>query len=283
MGSPKVSVIIPCYNGERFIKNTLESVLMQTYDNFEILFVDDGSTDKTKEVISSFSDSRLKYFYQNNKGVSEARNYGIKLSSGEYIALLDTDDLWDAEKLESQVRRITEDKSSFFVYSNYCIIDENNAVTEEVKLGKVTDALRSLLLKGNVIGPPSGVLVKREIFRKAGGFDPCLSVAADWDMWIRIASKYPLTHLEEVLFKYRRHSNNMHLNLTAMEHDVGKIFDKFFRSLCAGDALNKIRKKAIFNLYMVIVKSYFKKKEFNNCFKAMLTAFCKCCQRGGNA
>ena len=100
---PKISVNIPCYNSAAFIRETLESVLNQTYRDFEVIVMDDGSGDETGKIVKSFSDSRVKYFYKNNEGLSETRNKGIAASSGEYIAFIDHDDLWLPEKLEKQM------------------------------------------------------------------------------------------------------------------------------------------------------------------------------------
>lgn len=256
----KISVIMPCHNGERFLRSAVESVLRQSYDNFEIIFINDGSTDATEKIVCSFSDSRLKYFYQNKRGVSRARNYGIKLSNGEFIALLDSDDLWSVEKLELLVKRINRGKETYFLHSSYYVINEKDDIIGKIKLTQTSDILRRLLLEGNIIGPPSGVLVKREVFESVGGFDPLLSTAADWDMWIRIASRYPVGYIDEPLFKYRKHSSNMHYDIETQERDSRKILHKSFDNYFLKGEYSKIRSLAFSNLYTMLAKCYLKKR-----------------------
>jgi len=264
MHVPKVSVILPCYNGDKFIRETLESALYQTYNDIEIIVVDDGSTDDSKAIIKSFSDPCIKYFYKENEGVSVARNHGIRFSKGKYIAFLDSDDLWLPEKIELQLKEIERQKDIYFVCSGFYLIDSRGQVLDKIKVKNSTNILKDLLLDGNIIGPPSSVLVKREVFKSIGDFDPFLSTSADWDLWIRIAQRYPLAYIDKPLIKYRIHEAGMHHNIRVFENDVSKTLYKFFNSLSLNDEFGTIRKRAMANAYMVIAKSYFKKGNLRN-------------------
>ncbi|MCK4248925.1 MAG: glycosyltransferase family 2 protein, partial [Candidatus Omnitrophica bacterium] len=126
--SIKVSVIIPVYNSEKFIRETIESVLNQTYYDFEIITVDDGSTDKSADIINSFNDKRISYVYQKNQGISGARNTAISESKGEYIALLDHDDLWLPQKLEKQIPLLENNDKVGLVYSDCYNVDVDEKV-----------------------------------------------------------------------------------------------------------------------------------------------------------
>ena len=258
--SPEVSVIIPCYNSERFIRETLSSVLSQTFAAIEIIIIDDGSTDSTKEIIDSFSDLRIKYFYKQNEGVSIARNRGIGCSKGKYIAFLDADDIWLPEKIERQVGKMEKEKSASLIYSGFYIIDDNGLVMDTFNRESSGDIIKDLVLIGNTIGTSSGVLARREVFEDTGGFDPSLSTAADWDMWIRILNRYGIAYIDKPLFKYRSHASGMHRNINIQEQDTRKILHKFFSSLTQENKYRKIKRLSMSNAYMIIAKSYLEKR-----------------------
>ena len=128
MNNPRISVIIPCYNSEKFIKETMDSVLSQTYRDFEVIVIDDGSKDKTREIIQSFDDERIKYYYKKNGGMADARNEGIKLAKGEHIAFLDHDDIWFSDKLELQLSEIEKSECIGIVYSGYIEINDKHII-----------------------------------------------------------------------------------------------------------------------------------------------------------
>ena len=148
---PKVSVIIPAYNSSGFIEDALESVFKQTYRNYEVIVVDDGSTDKSAEIIGSFSDKRIIYIYQENHGVSVARNKGILESKGEYIAFLDSDDLWLPEKLEKQVAILNNNKNTGLVYTDFDVIHEGESsywqLSEDSKVFYKGNVFNKLFMK----------------------------------------------------------------------------------------------------------------------------------------
>lgn len=200
---PLISVIIPTYNMEKYITDAIDSALAQTYKNVEIIVVDDGSTDFTINILKKYN-SKIKYFYQKNKGPSAARNVGIKYAKGEYIAFLDSDDVWLPRKLELQVKYFSENAFRGLIYTGYYTIDETG---ETVEIHKIEDFSKNKVLKDlffkNVISTASTIMVNRECFEESGGFDENLAVAEDWDMWLRIIKRYDFDYISEPLVKVK--------------------------------------------------------------------------------
>jgi glycosyltransferase involved in cell wall biosynthesis len=180
-----VSVIIPAYNQGHYLGEAIQSVIDQTYPDFELVVVDDGSTDKTAQVACSFSDPRVHYIHQENRGLSAARNTGILRSSGEYLTFLDSDDMFVADKLETLVNALERDRGLGFVAGQAVLIDENG-----LPLGKVFDTPLPEnpvhLLLWNPLHVCS-VMLRREWQQKVGLFDESLRAYEDWDMWLRLA------------------------------------------------------------------------------------------------
>jgi len=212
---PLVSVIIPCYNGEKFIGEAIESVLNQTYKNWELIIVDDGSTDGSKAVIKPFlKDPRIKLVeHEQNRGIPAARNTGIKVSSGKYIALLDVDDRWDPNKLELQIGLFLEKgKDVGLVFSNIKVINSKGEVIKKKRKGiKLhTSKMKNLehLFFNNFI-PSVTAVFQRNCIEKVGLFDEkILWGGDDHDFWLRIASKFNFAYLNKVLAIRREHSAN---------------------------------------------------------------------------
>jgi glycosyltransferase involved in cell wall biosynthesis len=180
-----ISVIIPAYNQGHYLGEAIQSVLDQTYPDFEVIVVDDGSTDKTAQVACSFSDPRVRYIHQENRGLPAARNTGILRSSGEYLTFLDSDDLFVADKLETLLNAMQRDPELGFVAGQAVLIDEN-----ALPLGKVFDTPLpenpAHLLLWNPLHVCS-VLLRRDWQQKVGLFDESLQAYEDWDMWLRLA------------------------------------------------------------------------------------------------
>jgi glycosyltransferase involved in cell wall biosynthesis len=208
---PLVSVIIPTYNRADYLKLALKSVLEQTYKNIEVIVVDDGSMDNTAEVVADFNDPRIKYFYQKNTGLPAAtRNRGLREASGEYIAFLDSDDLWLPEKLEIQVDYLRNQPDYHLAYSNAWIIDETGArkgLIMDLELFKEGKIFKDLV-KYNFI-PQLTVLMKRKVFDEIKFFneDPALRAVEDYEYWLRVAlRRYKIGFVKEPLAIYRAHS-----------------------------------------------------------------------------
>ena len=188
---PLVSVIIPIFNSEKTLKKTLESIIDQTYDNFEIFLIDDGSTDSSKiiidEFISAYPQYKIKYLFQQNQGASAARNVGLKNANGDYIALLDSDDFWHSGKIELQLEAFKNNKDIDFLATNRN--DEKFGFFFGFKFEKITKIPSNLLLYKNFFLTPT-VLFKREIIDDIGYFDEEMSHSEDLNYFLRISHKY---------------------------------------------------------------------------------------------
>jgi glycosyltransferase involved in cell wall biosynthesis len=204
-----ISVIIPTYNSDKFIGDTIRSVLHQTCTDYEIIVIDDGSTDSTKKIIeNNFSQAR--YFYIPNQGVSKARNYGIRRARGEFIAFLDADDLWLPEKLEKQLEVFKNDPELMLVFTENLDFD-TDGFRKTVYLKKERlmkgDVVKNIFLYSNVT--TSTVMVRKQVFQETGDFDESLKVAEDDNLWMRIALKFRIQLLDEVLVHYRWTENSL--------------------------------------------------------------------------
>jgi glycosyltransferase involved in cell wall biosynthesis len=207
MEKDKVSVIIPTYNSEDYINEAIKSVLSQTYKNYEIIIVDDGSSDNTATLLKKYQ-GRLKYFYQNNQGSAAARNLGLNNSSGEFIAFLDSDDVWFPEKLEKQVRIMKENPRLAFVFAAAYMVNESGEIVKcwDNKNEPTMDFKR--LYEKNFICT-STVLLRRYCLERIGNFDENLKMSQDWDLWLRLAKKFEFKFICQPLINYRMHSNNI--------------------------------------------------------------------------
>ncbi len=205
----KVSVIIPTYNGGRYIRRAIESVLTQTYQDYEIIVVDDGSTDDTAEILQPYRD-RITYIYQTNQKLPVARNNGIARARGEYLAFLDSDDLFLPDQLAVQVRALDERPEVGLVASGYQIVDGNGLLLQERRpwIDRPSITLESLFFGG--LAPPVAVMLRRTWFNDVGGFDPQFLYAEDVDLWYRLAQEgCAMVWAPAVVCQYRIHANNM--------------------------------------------------------------------------
>jgi glycosyltransferase involved in cell wall biosynthesis len=201
-----VSVVIPTYNTSNFLIKAIQSVINQTYKNWELIIVDDGSTDQTRQIVEEFQkkDSRIKYFFQNNKGQGAARNLGIKNASGNYIAFLDSDDEFFENKLERVISYFKKDKNIGFIYTDAIIIGDYLYKKRRSEIvTPYSGKIYTKLLFNNFI-TTSTVVVKREVLQNCGSFDESdlLRNFEDYDLWLRIAKKYKIEYIPEVLVKY---------------------------------------------------------------------------------
>jgi glycosyltransferase involved in cell wall biosynthesis len=262
-----ISIIIPAYNAEEYLAETVESVLNQTNSDLELIVVIDGATDNTENIAHTYeSDNRVKVISKINSGVSDTRNVGFSASKGEYIAFLDADDVWLPERLAKMKLAFDENKKIGLVHTDMAIIDEKSIKNGNVLTGKEGDLLDSLLLwDGTNIPGPSSVLVKREVIEKVGGFDTRLSTAADQEFFFRVASKYKIGRIAEPLGLYRVHNQNMHQNIALMEKDHVMAYriakeHNLFKS-------QSFRRKCFAKLYLILAGSWW--KEGNNKLRAI--------------
>ncbi|MCL4551930.1 MAG: glycosyltransferase [Candidatus Marsarchaeota archaeon] len=269
---PRVSVIIPAYNCQRFIEETIESVFSQTYSDYEIIVVDDGSSDNTKDILQRYSD-RVTYVYQENGGVSAARNRALALSRGEFIAFLDHDDLWIPEKLERQVSVLDSSPSAGLVYSDCYYIDANGSI-----IGKYTDYIEAF--RGNVFRqlficdfiPFLTVLARRSAIDAVGYFKVGWAIAEDYDLLLRIARAYPVEYLSLPLAKYRKHSGNMSRDVDRFLEESFMLVENFLASCpelknVKGKKLTTLHRDAAYQ-YLAVGQLTKARNQFLNAVKA---------------
>lgn len=205
---PKVSVNIPAYNDEKYIAETVQSVINQTYQDWELIIIDDGSKDKTGEIVKSFTDPRIKYFYQENRGIGAARNSAIEKSSGEYIAFLDHDDLWLPSKLEKQIALFENNPDLGLVYCDTIFFNDKGDIYRLYERYKpFRGRVFRELLKHYFLSCET-VIIRKSVLGDVGGFMPQMMMAEEYDLFMRIAYKYPIDYVPEPLAKYRIHEKN---------------------------------------------------------------------------
>jgi glycosyltransferase involved in cell wall biosynthesis len=204
---PLVSVVIPAYNAATFLAETLDSVLAQTYESLEIIVVDDGSTDTTSQLLDSYG-NRITVLRQANAGQAAARNNGARSAKGEFLAFLDSDDLWDPDKITRQIALISRFPEALAVYCDHRTIDaqgkhlsSSGALSHPRPSG---DILRALLL-GPCIITPGLVLLRRNAFDMVGGFDGTMRGHEDYTLWLHLATQGPFIYSPDTLVSYRRH------------------------------------------------------------------------------
>lgn len=205
---PKVTVIIPTYNRRDYVIKTIDSVLTQTYTDFEVIIIDDGSADGTGEALSAQYGDRIQYVWQENQGESMARNRGIDMAQSTYIAFLDSDDLWLPEKLAKQVPVLDCQPSAGMVFCQSWIIDASGQRIGERPFGsdlKLSDLSFEEMSFGNRISGPSTTLIRRTALDKIDGFDTQIHFGEDWDLWLRMALHYQFAFIPEPLVLIRRH------------------------------------------------------------------------------
>lgn len=231
MDQPLVSIVVTCYNYGRYLRGCLQSILAQTYENLEIVVVNDGSVDETDEVMASFtSDDRFNYIKQENSGQAVAKNVGIDNSHGEYVAFLDADDLWHPDKLAKEVARF-QNPAVGVVYCGVSFVDENGSPTGyahtgqylQPRRGKVTE----YLIFDNFV-PFSSAVVRKACLDAVGGFDVTFKMGIDWDLWLRISTRYDFDFVEDKLFYYRMgHGGQMSNNMAERHRCSDRITSKF--------------------------------------------------------
>ncbi|MEH1891284.1 MAG: glycosyltransferase [Nostoc sp.] len=213
----EISVIIPAYNSENTIKETIESVLNQTFANFELIIINDGSQDSTVDVITQIQDSRIRLFSYPNAGGNVSRNRGLNLAVGEFVSFLDADDLWTPDKLQSQFKALQEEVTAKVAYSWADYINQNGKFLLSGKRINVNGNVYENLLVNNFLENGSNPLICRKALITLGGFDESLSAAQDWDMWLRLASKFDFICVPSVQILYRISANSLSSNLVRQE------------------------------------------------------------------
>lgn len=227
-----VSVVVPAYNYGRFLRDSLGSILAQSHSNFELIVIDDGSIDDTRKIVSTFSDRRLRYIYQSNKGLSAARNTGIANAKFPFIAFLDADDTWYPEMLSAALNQFarSQPNDALIAFGSVRMRVDGTPI-DLVQQRCTSDSFTEIKAQDIVIKSrfmPSAVVVKRAVFEAVGLFDTALRSSEDRDMWIRIAAKYQIRFCSRPLARIRKHPDNMSKNADRMRVNMRNVLRKYF-------------------------------------------------------
>jgi glycosyltransferase involved in cell wall biosynthesis len=263
---PKVSVIIGTYNAVKYIEETIRSVLNQIYQDFELIVVDDGSTDKTVDKVKSLLKPPHQIIQKKNGGEASARNEGLCAAKGEYISFLDHDDLFVPDKLEKQVEFLDLNKDYGMIYGKYAYIlmqnEKNNWKNWDFSSTKGIsgDIFIKQLINNNI--HIITTMVRKECFEKVGLFDETMNYACDSDMWVRLSADYKIGYIDETLAYYRLHDTNVSLDReTCLLHRIASM-NKNYELFKERVQANKEIIKSIRNLYYRLIKLYIKQRKF---------------------
>lgn len=225
------SVIIPNYNQQIYVQKAIQSVLDQTCRDFELIVVDDGSTDASRSVIEKFKD-RVKIICQENKGLAAARNIGIQAARGEFVSFLDADDIWLPTYLETILSLITEHSGASIYYSRAQSIDNQGNALPQIFGASIhpvntrADMFETLLKANYLI--PSTITARKDVIADAGYFDQTLSACEDWDLWLRIAPDHQFVGTNKILVRYRVHSESLSSDVDRMRQAKLAVVEKQF-------------------------------------------------------
>ncbi|MEB3215334.1 MAG: glycosyltransferase [Nostocales cyanobacterium 94392] len=248
MLTDKISVIIPVYNGENTIKQTIESVLNQTFTNFELIIINANSIDNTLSIISQIQDERIKLFFYPKANVAVNRNRGINHATGNYITFLDADDLWTTDKLAAQYTALQPNSQVGVAYSWTNCIDENGKFLRKTSHVNWTGDVYAKLLLDDFIGNGSNVMIRREVLMKVNGFDEILTNAQDTDMWLKLSAITDFVCVPKAQILYRIRQDSMSSNVLGLEKSNLEVIQRAFAREQAKQ-YQYLKPKAIGNLY----------------------------------
>ncbi len=253
---PIISVVIPAYNAENTILETIASVRQQTFSDFELIVINDGSTDGTLELLHSIKDNRLQIFSYENGGLSIARNRGIAHATGEFISFLDADDLWSPDKLESQLAALQQRPEAGVAYSWTYFMEEKEGERSFHPCEPVFfegNVYAELLVK-NFIASGSNVLIRRQAVESVGEFDPKCEGTADWDYWLRLAAGWPFIAIPKLQVFYRRSSSSMSSKVEKMKKEALVVLEKAYQ--VAPQSFQHLKKKSLAWIYQYCTDLY---------------------------
>jgi glycosyltransferase involved in cell wall biosynthesis len=247
---PLVSVVIPAYNAERTLRATIESALHQSLQDVEVVVVDDGSTDGTASIAQAFG-GRVRCISVANGGVSEARNTGIAVAEGRYVAFLDADDIWEPDKLQRQVPLLEANPDAGASYTGIRRVDDLMGTIGETPATTYPDLCEALLLYSGVVNISSSV-VRRSV---TPSFDPRFSQCADWDYFLRLSRMTRFIAVPDLLVRYRSSSGRMSSDIPLLERDTFAVLDAFFAGP-SGAGYQHLRRRIYSNHWMILSGSY---------------------------
>ena len=252
---PTVSVIIHTYNNEKFIAETVESVLNQTYKDYEIIVVDDGSVDGTRDALKPYM-QKIRYHYKENGGIASAKNAGISLSHAEFVAFLDHDDLWVPDKLMLQMECFIENPQAGLVYTKYTSFKNGKELRTKPEKGYSGWIFKELLSKSFI--QTSTVVVKRECLDAVGPYDETFSLGDEYDMFLRIARKFQCGFVDKGLTRYRVHDTNASNNDFLFDNENLGVYKKIYNNFTDLDGVEKkILRKRIARYSMKVAEGLY--------------------------
>ena len=252
---PTVSVIIHTYNNEKFIAETVESVLNQTYKDYEIIVVDDGSVDGTRDALMPYM-QKIRYHYKENGGIASAKNAGIGLSQAEFVAFLDHDDLWVPDKLQLQMEHFNENPQIGLVYAKYTSFRDGKELRTKPEKGYSGWIFKELLSKSFI--QTSTVVVKRECLDAVGPYDETFSLGDEYDMFLRIAQKFQCGFVDKGLTRYRVHDTNASNNDFLFDNENLGVYKKIYNNFTDLDGVEKkILRKRIARYSMKVAEGLY--------------------------
>jgi glycosyltransferase involved in cell wall biosynthesis len=250
---PLISVVVPVYNGEKTIRETIESVLNQTFKDLELIIINDGSKDATLEIVSKIQDPRIQVFSYPNAGLSASRNRGISQATGEYISFIDADDLWTQDKLENQLKALQSNPQAALAYSWTNFIDEVGNFLRRGGYISVTSNTLATLLLVNFVENGSNPLIRTHVFKEVGGFDELLRSAEDLDMWLRLAVRYDFVAVPKPQVLYRMSANSMSSNKNIVTHEksIVQVLERAFNQAPA--SVQHLKRVSFANWYKYFI------------------------------
>ncbi|MEM8828953.1 MAG: glycosyltransferase, partial [Cyanobacteria bacterium P01_G01_bin.19] len=249
-----ISIIIPAYNASDTISKTVNSVLNQTYQNWELIIINDGSTDNTFDLVNQLTDPRIKAHDYPNAGVAEARNQGIKIARGDYLAFLDADDWWTEDKLALQIQALVDNPQAGVAYSWTYFIHEQTEKCFPSKAVYHQGNVLSQLLENNFLAHGSNPLIRRQAIAQTGCFDSSFPHCADWDYYLRLAMNWDFVVVPKHQIYYRQSANSMTAKIAAIEQQLILMLEKTYCRLSEIEQLQK--NKSLAWIYRYCTQQY---------------------------
>lgn len=273
MKNPKVTVLMSVYNGEKYLREAVDSILEQTFKDFEFLIVNDGSTDKTAEILKSYQDPRIKIINnEKNIGLTKSLNKGLKVAKGEYIARQDADDISLPERLKKEVEFLEQNINVGLVGTDYLFINEKGKMVHIVKCLNGSKELKEKLLEGNQFGHGS-VMLRRECIYRVGAYREEFKFSQDYDFCLRIAEVYDVANISEPLYKWRINIKSISVKKKMLQDKYASLAIELAkeRKKIGQDKLQTLKKKEINNLldgYLISKSGFQSKRDIaqNYCF-----------------
>lgn len=250
----EIAVIIPAYNAETTIQQTIASVLAQTFTGWQIILINDGSTDQTVSAVEAINDDRINIFSFENAGHAAARNRGLELANSKFLAFLDADDLWTPDKLESQRKALFEYPQAGLAYSWTIFLDEQGYIQYRQKPVMFDGDVHQELLIQNFLMCGSTPLIRREAAQEVGKFDTALFPVEDWDYWLRVAARYPFTIVPRHQTYYCKSGGSTSSNLERYEQKIVMAIDKAYGDAPAHMQHNK--QQSLANAYYYLASQF---------------------------